>query len=186
MRFFLRLLPLLPLGWIAYRFSMELPEDPFVYLMTWTGYPALFLLMATVAVTPLYRLTRINLYKVRRYIGLWSFAYGFLHLAAYFFLELEGSAALLADSLAKRPYIFLGGGALAILTAMAVTSIPALFRRYRSIHRLVDLAALLIIVHVSMAQKRMDLADMTLDAAFLALLALRFFLRRNRGNPAFR
>ena len=58
------------------------------YITHQTGYWALFLLIASLAVTPVRRLhpKLANLIRFRRLLGLYAFFYATLHLATYVFL----------------------------------------------------------------------------------------------------
>ncbi len=62
--------------------------DPVNYITHQTGYWALFMLLASLAVTPVRRLhpKLANLIRFRRLLGLYAFFYATLHLATYVFL----------------------------------------------------------------------------------------------------
>jgi sulfoxide reductase heme-binding subunit YedZ len=68
--------------------ALGLMADPVKYLTHQTGYWALFILMASLAVTPVRRLhPRFgNLIRFRRLLGLYAFFYATLHLGTYIFL----------------------------------------------------------------------------------------------------
>jgi methionine sulfoxide reductase heme-binding subunit len=68
--------------------ALGLLADPVNYITHQTGYWALFLLIASLAVTPLRRLHAklANLIRFRRLLGLYAFFYATLHLATYVFL----------------------------------------------------------------------------------------------------
>ena len=68
--------------------ALGLLADPVNYITHLTGYWALFLLMASLAVTPVRRLhpKLANLIRFRRMLGLYAFFYATLHLATYVFL----------------------------------------------------------------------------------------------------
>src|ERR1700677_3959377 len=68
--------------------ALGLLADPVLYITHETGYWALFLLMASLAVTPVRRLHPKlgNLIRFRRLLGLYAFFYATLHLATYLFL----------------------------------------------------------------------------------------------------
>src|SRR6202166_4670636 len=68
--------------------AFGLMADPVNYITHQTGYWALFLLMASLAVTPVRRLHAklANLIRVRRLLGLYAFFYASLHLGTYLFL----------------------------------------------------------------------------------------------------
>ena len=68
--------------------SLGLLADPVNYITHQTGYWALLLLLASLAVTPVRRLhpKLANLIRFRRMLGLYAFFYATLHLATYVFL----------------------------------------------------------------------------------------------------
>src|ERR1700679_3384512 len=68
--------------------ALGLLADPVLYITHETGYWALFLLMVSLAVTPVRRLSpRLgNLIRFRRMLGLYAFFYATLHLGTYLFL----------------------------------------------------------------------------------------------------
>jgi sulfoxide reductase heme-binding subunit YedZ len=68
--------------------ALGLMADPVNYITHQTGYWALFLLIASLAVTPVRRLhpKLANVIRFRRLLGLYAFFYATLHLATYVFL----------------------------------------------------------------------------------------------------
>ena len=68
--------------------AFGLMADPVNYITHQTGYWTLFLLITTLAVTPVRRLhpKLANLIRFRRLLGLYAFFYATLHLATYLFL----------------------------------------------------------------------------------------------------
>ena len=82
------LLPCLQLMGCIGRARWRLMADPVNYITHFTGYWALWLLMASLAVTPVRRLhpTLANLIRFRRMLGLYAFFYATLHLSTYVFL----------------------------------------------------------------------------------------------------
>lgn len=171
------LLPLLSLYRLYNSGSLALLADPVNYITHQTGFWALWLLVCSLAVTPIRRLhpKLANLIRFRRLLGLYAFFYATLHLATYLFLfsgydlttviggVREGHAAIIVDEwkqiwpsilddLKKRWFIQVGLGAYVILLALAVTS-PAFVMRamggkaWRRLHWLVYIAALAGITH---------------------------------------
>ena len=65
----------------------QLGADPIRALQFLTGEWALRLLIIVLAITPLLRLTRLNLLKFRRALGLLAFYYALLHLLNYVVLD---------------------------------------------------------------------------------------------------
>src|SRR6218665_3238645 len=73
------------LSWWIYQGAMGLSgPDPGKVLVDNLGQGALILLLCTLAMTPLRRLTGWSGWMaVRRQLGLWCFAYGVLHICGY-------------------------------------------------------------------------------------------------------
>ena len=80
------LLPLLHLGWGAW--NDTLGANPIEYLTRALGTWTLKMLLVTLAITPLRRLTGWGwLVRLRRMLGLYAFFYGSLHLSCYLWLD---------------------------------------------------------------------------------------------------
>ncbi|WP_275099732.1 sulfite oxidase heme-binding subunit YedZ [Sedimenticola hydrogenitrophicus] len=144
-----------------------------------TGLWALRLLLLTLAITPLCRLTGINeLVRLRRMTGLYSFFYALLHFSTYAVLD-HGLdlAAILAD-VVKRPYVTVGFSAFVLLIPLAVTSHNRIIRllggkRWKRLHRLVYLCALGGVLHYLWLVKADTLSPLLYLALFLGLMLFR-------------
>ncbi len=116
------------------------------------------LIMISLAITPGRRLLRWpRLIQVRRMVGVAAFAYAAVHVALYAADE-AFDLRKVAVEIVLRIYLAIGFVALLILTAMAVTSTDGMVRRlggrrWRRLHQLVYLAALLSVVHFFMQTK---------------------------------
>ena len=145
--------------------------DPVNYITHRTGDWALWMLLISLAVTPLRRLHPKlgNLIRFRRMLGLYAFFYATLHLATYIFLfsgydlptawagVMHGHFSAIITQwqvvwpnvvidLFKRRFIQVGLLAWSILLALAVTSPTAMLRKlggknWQRLHRLVYVAA---------------------------------------------
>ncbi|MBP5101033.1 protein-methionine-sulfoxide reductase heme-binding subunit MsrQ, partial [Pseudomonas protegens] len=112
-----------PLYWLYEAWASVLGPDPGKVLVDRLGLGTLVLLLITLGMTPLQKLTGWSGWiAVRRQLGLWCFAYVVLHLSAYgvFILGLDWSQ--LGVELRKRPYIFVGSLGFLFLLLLAVTS----------------------------------------------------------------
>ncbi len=163
--------PMLRLGWRVWQ--DHLGANPVEYLERYCGDWALRLLLVTLAMTPLRRLSgRSEALRVRRLLGLWAYAWICVHFAIYLVFDLEGSPAALADDLLKRSYITLGFAAWLLLLPLAWTSTRAwqqrLRRRWTALHRLIYPAALLGALHYVWLVK----ADLREPLIYLAILML--------------
>ncbi|OLU31165.1 sulfoxide reductase heme-binding subunit YedZ [Pseudomonas sp. PA15(2017)] len=167
-----------PLYWLYQAWSFALGPDPGKVLLERLGLGALILLLITLSMTPLQKLSGWSGWMaVRRQLGLWCFAYGALHLAAYavFILGLDWSQ--LGVELRKRPYIIVGAIALFGLLLLALTSNRHSQRRlgksWKKLHRLVYLILPLALLHMLWIV-RADLQEWTVYAVIgAALLVLR-------------
>ncbi|MCQ4318605.1 protein-methionine-sulfoxide reductase heme-binding subunit MsrQ [Stutzerimonas zhaodongensis] len=139
--------------WLYLGVTAALGPDPGKVLVDNLGQGALILLLCSLAMTPLQKLTGwAGWISFRRQLGLWAFAYGVLHLACYMYfllgLDFSGFAAELAD----RPYIALGAIAMTGLLALAATStrwsMRKLGKRWKKLHRLVYPTLIVALLHM--------------------------------------
>jgi methionine sulfoxide reductase heme-binding subunit len=183
--FLLCLAPFLKLAWDGLR--DDLTANPIEDLTHRTGWWALTLLMVTLSVTPVRRLTGWNrLVQYRRMIGLFAFFYACLHVSIYFGLDQLLSFDYILEDIAERPYITVGFTAWVLLIPLAITStkgwIRRLGKRWQRLHRLVYVSAALGVLHFLWLVKA-DVREPLIYATVLGvLMALRlpFFKRRQR------
>jgi sulfoxide reductase heme-binding subunit YedZ len=171
----------------------NLDAEPIKDLTHRTGLWAIRLLAATLAVTPLRRLTGVNWFgSVRRMLGLFAFCYAACHFLVYLVLDQFFDWRTIVEDIGKRPYITVGFTALALLIPLAITSnarmTKRLGRRWKQLHALVYVIALLGIVHFTWSQKA-DLQRPTVYGLIIAgLLLLRLVpkgaLEALRGRSA--
>ena len=143
-----------------------------------TGMTTLVLLLVTLSVTPVRRLTGWNpVIRLRRPLGLFAFAYAFTHFTIWFaFYNVFDVGRMIAD-VAERPYITVGFTAFLILIPMAVTStkgwIRRLGKRWTTLHQGIYVAAMLGVVHFYWLVKADTRLPVLLGACLLVLLGLR-------------
>lgn len=131
-----------PMWWVYQAWLFALGPDPGKVLVDRLGLGTLVMVLVTLCMTPLQRVTGMPFWiVVRRQLGLWCFAYVSLHLAAYLFFILGLDWSQLGVELRKRPYIIVGAVAYLCLLALALTSNRfsqrRLGARWRKLHRLV-------------------------------------------------
>jgi sulfoxide reductase heme-binding subunit YedZ len=130
-----------PALWLYQAWVFDLGPDPGKVLVDRLGLGTLVLLLITLAMTPLQRMSGwAGWISVRRQLGLWCFAYVVLHMLAYGFFILGFDWAQLGVELVKRPYIIVGSLAFLGLLVLALTSNRysqrRLGARWKKLHRL--------------------------------------------------
>ncbi|MFN6976873.1 MAG: protein-methionine-sulfoxide reductase heme-binding subunit MsrQ [Gemmobacter sp.] len=163
---------------VAQLFGGGLGADPVKALEHALGLYALQFLIAGLAVTPLRRLTGINLVRWRRALGLIGFGYVVLHLAVWVALDLQFRWGEIGADIVKRPYITVGMFGFALLVPLAWTSSDGAIRRmggaaWRRLHWLVYPAVLAGAVHYVWLVKAWPIEPILYLGAVLALLGLR-------------
>lgn len=143
----------LPGFWMLYRWAATPESYSYGHIIGDSGDWAAWLMMVTLAVTPIRLLFRRRgwatwLMRHRRDIGVASFAYAAGHTVIY--LTRKASMDIVLAEL-STPYILAGWLALALFVPLAVTSndisTRALKRTWKRLHRLVYPAAILVFVH---------------------------------------
>jgi sulfoxide reductase heme-binding subunit YedZ len=152
----------------------SLGANPVQALQHTLGITALNLLLVTLAITPLRRLTGLNwLVGLRRALGLLAFAYALLHALSYIVLDRRLDWPSLIVDVVERPWITVGFLALLLLVPLAVTSTNAMQRRlgkrWRSLHRSIYLIGILGVLHFFL-QVKLDTSEPLLYALILAAL----------------
>ncbi len=149
--FLAALIPLARLGWKALHDGLG--ANPIEVITHSAGDWTLILVLTTLSITPLRRLTRQYwLIGVRRMIGLFAFFYGTLHFLTYIWLDKFFDLHEMLKDIAKRPFITVGFSAFVLLIPLAVTSTAGWIRRlggknWQRLHRLIYLTATLGVVH---------------------------------------
>ena len=145
------LVPLARLGWKALHDGLG--ANPIEVITHSTGDWTLILILTTLAITPLRRITRQYwLIGVRRMIGLFAFSYGTLHFLTYIWLDKFFDLHEMWKDVAKRPFITVGFSAFVLLIPLAITSTVGWIRRlggrnWQRLHRLIYVTGILGVVH---------------------------------------
>jgi methionine sulfoxide reductase heme-binding subunit len=185
------LLLALPLLWISYQFYAaymvqphQLGANPVEYSIRYLGIWALRILILTLAITPLVRLTGYRpLMSVRRAVGLWAFAYALLHLGIYQLFDLELSLPALWQDVLKRKYITFGMAAVLMLIPLAATSTSGMIKRlgarnWQRLHRAIYIIGIAGGVHFLFMRKGNQLEPKIYLGLIIALLIVRLLLRQ--------
>lgn len=147
------IISIIPAFWIFYRAVIgEYGFDPVRGLEHRFGLITFQFLIATLAVTPILRLFRINLCKFRRMIGVMTFVYACLHFAVYLFLDLQLNWSQILEDLTKRTYIIVGFLSILLMLPLALTSNDWSLRKlggekWRKLHWLIYPLAIFATLH---------------------------------------
>ena len=165
--------------------GLSLGANPIEELIHSLGKWGLKLLLITLAVTPLRKLTGWNwLLRLRRMLGLFAFFYVALHFLVYAGLDQRFDLAAIFEDIAKRPYITVGMTALLLLIPLAVTSTNRMMRRlgknWQKLHRLVYVIAILGVWHFYWQVKLDTLEALVYAGILFALLGYRLVDGRRR------
>jgi len=177
---------LLPVTWLYYNaITGTLDSDPVKTVIHFTGIGILNLLLITLLVTPLSRLTHENLLaRTRRLLGLYGFFYAFLHFGSFVAFDLQFHWNLIVAEIIDRPYITVGFTAFLILLSLAVTS-PNLVRRkvgrqWRRLHQGIYIAVLLGCLHYIWSVKSDIFPPLLYFFMAFILLGYRYFNRLSK------
>jgi len=173
------LLCLTPVARLVYKaFTGDLTANPIEFITLETGFWTLTLLMVSLAITPVRRITGYNkIIQFRRPIGLFAFFYATIHLSIYVGLDRFFDFSTIGEDILKRPYITVGFSAFLLLIPLAVTStkgwIRRLGKRWILLHKLVYLSAALGVLHFYWKKSsKNDLREPLIFAGILAALLL--------------
>lgn len=181
---------LAPFAWLAFRaLTGRLSVNPIEDLTLTTGIWALRMLVMTLAITPLRRLTGWNRpVQYRRMLGLFTFFYAAVHLTVYFLDQGFALRFILAD-IAKRPFITMGMIAFALMVPLAITSTKGWIRRlgkkWQLLHRLIYISGIAAAVHYLWKVKITAGSPVYYAVIIAALLSFRVFwaVRQNQKKP---
>ena len=178
--FALCLLPLAWLGWDA--LHGQLGTDPVARLEHRSGDWALRMLLATLAITPLRRLTGWTwLTRYRRMLGLFAFFHASVHLAIYLVVDLGGFWSQVLGEIVKKPYITVGFAAWLLMVPLALTSTRGMMRRlggrWQRLHRLAYVAGACGALHYLWLVKSGNTIAVREPLAYLAILVMLLAMR---------
>ena len=173
-------LSLVPIFFIIYQIvTNQLGPEPIKDITHHTGKWTLYFIVLTLAMTPLKKITKLNIWiNYRRMFGLFIFFYASLHFMTYVGLDYRFDLSSIGDDIIKKKYIFIGFSAWLLLVPLAVTSNKKMMKilkdKWKKLHRLIYLISLFGSVHYLWLVKR----DLTEPLIFLTiiiiLLAFRF------------
>ena len=162
----------------------QLGAEPIEELEHASGKWALRFLAASLAVTPIMRMTGWGwMLAQRRFLGLATFFWALGHLSVYIVLDQFFDWSAIGDDILKRLYITLGMLAFVLMIPLALTSTKAAIRklggkRWNLLHRLVYVSAIAGCIHFLWAVKKDLVEPMIYIAVFVVLFALRLIARK--------
>jgi sulfoxide reductase heme-binding subunit YedZ len=170
-----------PMGLLVYQaVTNTLGPDPTSKLALTTGYNTLLLLILSLAITPVRRLSpRLNwLIRFRRLLGLFAFFYGTVHMLIYVALYSAFDVNAMLNDIAKRKFITVGVAAWLLLLPLALTSTNWAIRKlggknWNRLHKLVYVAAICGAIHYWWQVKTGVLSPLRLTVVLAVLLAAR-------------
>ena len=184
LKILLWVLCLSPVSLLAWKATHdELGANPLSEVTLSTGHWTLYLLLITLAVSPLRRITGLNwLIRFRRPLGLFAFFYGCLHLMTYLWFDKFFDVHEIVKDIYKRPFITAGMTAWTLMFPLALTSTAASIRwlggkRWQALHRLIYASAIAGVVHFWWLVKRDLRRPETMAAILVVLLGFRIFDR---------
>lgn len=200
MRFVIWFGALLPIMYALIRFSVEIqplwmrdififlehylpltlskfPTDPLKFSLNLSGDSAFWLLALTLTFTPVRVFLKLNLIRYRRLAGLFSFFYALIHAMLFIGIDQEFHIHGVIHEALTKPFIAFGMGAFIIMLTMALTSTKKLFGLFHSWHKMVYIAAVLIVVHYLMSHKTITWDNLSMAGVLIFLLVLRLIKR---------
>lgn len=166
--------------------------NPIEEVLNRLGWWALALLVASLAATP----AKVALgwtwpLQLRRMLGLFAFGYATLHVAFYVVVDQGLEVAEIARDVVKRRFLAVGMLAWVLLVPLAVTSTAGWvkrlgFARWKALHRLAYVAAMLGVVHFAWREKIPGAEQIVFAGILAVLLAVRgvSFARTRRARRA--
>ena len=176
---------LMPIFYIIYQIlTNQLGPEPIKDITHHTGKWTLYFIVITLAMTPLKKITKLNIWiNYRRMFGLFIFFYASVHLMTYVGLDYRFDLASIGDDIIKKKYIFIGFSAWLLLIPLAITSNKKMMKilkdKWKKLHRLIYLISLFGGIHYLWLVKRDLTEPLIFLTVILILLALRFKFKSN-------
>jgi len=168
-------------------FTGSLGVNPVEKLTLWTGMTALILLMVSLAVTPVRRLSGWNpVIKLRRPLGLFAFFYASMHFVIWFAFYNVLDFGYMWDDILERRFVTAGMAAFLVMLPLAATStqwaIRKLKKRWGILHRGVYAAGVLGVIHYFWLVKADTRLPWVFAVILAVLLAFRLPVLRSKGG----
>ena len=180
-------LSLVPIFYVIYQIlTDQLGPEPIKDITHHTGKWTLYFIVITLAMTPLKKITKLNIWiSYRRMFGLFIFFYASVHLMTYVGLDYRFDLVSIGDDIVKKKYIFIGFLAWLLLIPLVVTSnkkmIKILKDKWKKLHRLIYLISLFGAIHYLWLVKR----DLTEPLIYIIVILILLVFRLKIKNIKF-
>jgi methionine sulfoxide reductase heme-binding subunit len=170
---------LLPLAVLLWDYAHDdLTVNPIQRITLWTGKWTLVLLVLSLACTPASSLLGFRAaIRWRRPLGVYAFFYAVLHFLTFVGLDYTFDVGLLREAIFEKRYALVGFSAFILLLPLAITSTTGwmrrLGRRWKRLHQLVYVAAVLAVLHFTWSVK----ADIRVPLQYAGLVSLLLIAR---------
>ncbi|WP_346798400.1 ferric reductase-like transmembrane domain-containing protein [Halomonas sp. Bachu 37] len=157
----------------------DMGANPPEYVVHFTGLTGLTLLLATIAFSPAFRLSRwVGFMIARRQMGLWAFFWLVMHMLSWMGLDQYWDWPWIYQEMLELEYVRYGAGALLLLIPLALTSFsraPAVlgWSAWHWLHRLVYVSAALGVTHFWILTRADYLLPGTFALVFAGLASFR-------------
>ena len=164
-----------------------LGPEPVKEITHFTGEWTLIFICLTLSMTPLKKLTNLNIWiSFRRMLGLFVFFYASLHLLTYVGIDYRFNLQPIIDDVLKKKYIFIGFAAWVLLLPLAITSSQMMMKllknNWKKLHRLIYVIAIFGALHYIWLSKTIFFRPLVYLVIILVLLALRIKIKNRNVN----
>jgi sulfoxide reductase heme-binding subunit YedZ len=177
-------LSLIPFFIIIYKiYFNQLGPEPVKEITHHTGEWTLIFICLTLAMTPLKKLTNLNIWiQFRRMLGLFVFFYATIHLLTYVGIDYRFKWEPIFDDVIKKKYIFIGFSAWLLLIPLAITSSQKMMKllkhNWKKIHKLIYVIAIFGALHYIWLSKTIFFKPLVFALIIIILLLFRLNFRK--------
>ena len=178
-------LSLIPFFIIIYKiYFNQLGPEPVKEITHHTGEWTLIFICLTLSMTPLKKLTNLNIWvQFRRMLGLFVFFYATIHLLTYVGIDYRFKWEPIFDDVIKKKYIFIGFSAWLLLVPLAITSSDKMLRllrhNWKKLHRLIYIIAIFGSLHFIWLSKTIFFKPLIYLIILLFLLSFRIKFKKS-------
>ena len=182
------ILSTIPFLFIFYKiYFNKLGPEPVKEITHFTGEWTLIFICLTLSMTPLKRLTNLNIWiSFRRMLGLFVFFYASLHLLTYIGIDYRFNLQPILDDVLKKKYIFIGFAAWVLLLPLVITSSQMMMKllknNWKKLHRLIYVIAIFGALHYIWLSKTIFFRPLVYLVIIIVLLALRIRIKNRNVN----